>query len=735
MNKQTGELRSPLSEVLNRAIGALKHHTGMAARDHFETFVQEMSEGFYRSSLDGAQLMANATLVKLNGYDTEAEMLAAVGDIGTEWYVGPTRRDEFITLLHKHGQVQDFVSEIYRHKTRERIWITENARIVYNRFGQPSHYEGTVRECTDTVERLRLENSYRTYAEHVPGALVQSTYERGGLFTIPFASPRFHEMLGELPGDVKKDARFLWNMVPLQDLERASRSHKKAMETMTDWSCEYRFRRMDNKQIWLSMKATPERRADGTMIWHGFLADISDRKKSEERLHQLAFTDSLTGLPNRRAITDAIKHTVDQCRRHGRHGAVMYVDLDSFKTLNDGLGHVCGDEMLVEIAQRLTNCIGSEGKVARLAGDEFAILLQELPADETAARTMAARMANLVGQVVDQNIDLSGGPFQTTCSIGIALLDADSGRAFELLRRANTAMFAAKKEGRNCAVFYSETLQQAADRNFGLMADLRKALREGALKLHYQMQVDRAGKVVGAEGLLRWFHPTKGLVNPGQFIEQAEANGLIIPLTEWVFDEAVATLTAWQKDDALQDLSLSVNVSAQQFHQPGFLDRMRAYAARPQFDSTKLVLEMTEHVLTHDTGQVGRVMAALRQLGYRFSLDDFGTGYSSLTHLRDLPFDEVKIDGKFICDLENDGRDRALVRSILAMAKALDLRTVAEWVESERQEAFLMEEGCDVMQGFLYGPALDHCAFVKAFTQRQAWLENGDRRTKLLASS
>ncbi|MEL7272945.1 MAG: EAL domain-containing protein [Pseudomonadota bacterium] len=734
MNKTTGENRSSIKAAVHRAIAAIKHHSGMAARDHFETFVQEMSEGFYRSSLTGAQLMANPALVKLNGYDTEEEMLKGVGDIGTEWYVSPTRRHEFVALLHKHGRVQDFVSEIYRHKTRERIWITENARIVYNRFGQPSHYEGTVRECTDTIERLNLENRYRTYAEHVPGALVQSNYDRTGVFTIPFASARFDEILGELPGDVTQDARFLWNMTPPEDLERLSLTHKQAMQTMTDWCCEFRFRRMDNRQIWLSMKATPERRGDGTMIWHGFLADISEQRKAEQRIHQLAFSDSLTGLANRRAITDAIKRSMDQCRRHGRHGAVMYVDMDSFKTLNDSLGHQCGNEMLVEVAQRLVNCIGAEGKVARLAGDEFAILLEELPADETAARTMAARMANLVRQVVDQSIDLSAGPFQTTCSIGIALFDADGGRAFELLRCANTAMFAAKKGGRNRVVFYSETLQQAADRNFGLMADLRNALREGALDLHYQMQVDRAGKVVGAEGLLRWFHPTKGLVNPSQFIEQAEANGLIIPLTEWVFDEAVSTLTAWQKHPILRHVNLSVNVSAQQFHQPGFLDRMRAYAVRPHFDPTKLVMEMTEHVLTHDTGQVGRVMAALRQMGYRFSLDDFGTGYSSLTHLRDLPFDEVKIDGKFICDLENDGRDRALVRSIIAMARALDLKTVAEWVESEQQRAFLSKEGCDIMQGFLYGPALAHDEFVEAVGERHALAQEA-KPARLLASA
>lgn len=286
------------------------------------------------------------------------------------------------------------------------------------------------------------------------------------------------------------------------------------------------------------------------------------------------------------------------------------------------------------------------------------------------------------------------------------MFGADDARSHEILRFADTAMYAAKENGKNGICFYERTMQDRLDESVTMMADLREALKNGDLALHYQMQVGANGQVSGAEALLRWQHPKKGWIRPDRFIPLAEETGVIIPVTEWVLKEAFRTLERWQTDETLCDLKLSINISARQFHEPDFVQEIIDLADEHRIDPSRLVLEMTEHVLNQDTHLVHDVMKALKEVGVGFSLDDFGTGYSSLVHMRELPFDEIKIDGKFVSDIETNESDKAIVRSIIAMAKALDLETVAEWVETSEQQKFLKAEGCTNLQGYLFGAAV-----------------------------
>ena len=301
---------------------------------------------------------------------------------------------------------------------------------------------------------------------------------------------------------------------------------------------------------------------------------------------------------------------------------------------------------------------------------------------------------------------LPDGPFQTSCSIGVVVFGATKETDTEILRCADSAMYVSKEAGKNRITYYCKNMLDELDRSNVLMGELVNAIKNNELSLYYQQQVALDGSLKGVEALLRWHHPERGMIPPDQFIEIAEQSGEIIPVTEWILEEAFKTLSRWQNDTAFKKVKLSINISARQFHEIHFVERIEALITKYSVNPSLLVLEMTEHVLTYDTILVAKVMTRLRAVGVGFSLDDFGTGYSSLVHMRELPFNELKIDGKFVSDLENNPEDQAIVRSIIAMADALNLETVAEWVETKGQMNLLTELGCSRLQGFLFGPAV-----------------------------
>ncbi|QDZ00991.1 EAL domain-containing protein [Nitratireductor mangrovi] len=680
------------------------YRQSLSERENLAELVENLTEGIYRSSLDGRQLSANRALVKLNGYASEAEQLEGVKDIGKEWYVDPKRREEFREILERDGYVEDFVSEIYRHKTRERIWITESARIVHDkRSGRPLYYEGSVREITETVERLRLEEQFRKLTNHLPGGLFQFSGTCADDMKITYLSEGFENLTGIAVSEHYRRGKMFQMLVLEEDREAYYDAFRQAKKT-GHFDHEFRIVAATGTEKWLRMTAKPER-SEETIIWHGYVSDISLRKRQALEIEELAYYDPLTRMPNRRLLNDRIAQAVRNCRRGGRSAALFFIDLDNFKTLNDTQGHDIGDEYLVDIAGRLRQCVRETDTVARMGGDEFVVILEDLGDSDAAAASRAIVMANQLLAALRIPFERDEIRHNSSASIGVVVFDGRERRADELLKRADIAMYQAKGAGRDGLALFDPRWMDGETERFTLLGELRRAISDKALELHYQPQIDRTGQVAGAEGLLRWSHPRLGMVPPDRFIPLAEQSGLMNQLCSFVMATGVATLARWRRRPETRTLRLALNVSVQSFAGSGFVPLLAGLIADHGIDASRLTIEFTEHVMAKDKQTVTAHMEALKKLGVRFSLDDFGTGYSSLARLKALPFDEVKIDGSFVQDIEESENDRALVRTILAMANTLGLDAVAEHVETRNQEAFLHAFGCDLFQGYLYRPA------------------------------
>ncbi|MEQ8295484.1 MAG: EAL domain-containing protein [Nitratireductor sp.] len=686
---------------------------------NLSSLVENLSEGIYRSSLDGRQLNANRALVKLNGYETEAELLAAVKNIASEWYVDPKRRDEFREILQRDGYVEDFVSEIYRHKTRERIWITESARIFHHRrTGRPLYYEGSVREITETVTRLRLEEQFQKLTSNLPGGLFQIV--RGASFdiTVNYLSDGFENLLEVPIEEITSGRQLLARFVNPDDRKAYFSAFRTSYDTMEPLDHEFRITTATGKEKWLRMSAKPERLNDGQVSWHGYVSDISVRKRQALEIEELAFYDPLTKLPNRRLLAERIARSAKACRHTGKPGALFFIDLDNFKSLNDTQGHDIGDEYLVEISSRLRQCVRGTDTVARMGGDEFVVILDGLGDSEAAATSQAIMAGNKMLSALRRPFERGELRHSSSASIGVVVFGGHEKGGDGLLKRADIAMYQAKGAGRDGLALFDESWMDGEEERFTLLEDFRRALEDETLELQFQPQVDREGRINGAEGLLRWRHPRLGMVSPDRFIALAEQAGLMHQVCRFVLASGVKTLAGWQRHPETADLTLSLNVSVQSFAGPQFMPFLEKLLADHAIDASRLTIEFTEHVMATDQALLASRMTALKRIGLRFSLDDFGTGYSSLARLKTLPFDEVKIDGSFVRDIESSDGDRALVRTILAMANTLGLDAVAEHVETRCQEAFLYAFGCELFQGYLYAPACSEEAFLAAARAR-----------------
>ena len=445
--------------------------------------------------------------------------------------------------------------------------------------------------------------------------------------------------------------------------------------------------------------------------------DISDRKQAEARIHQLAFYDVLTGLPNRRLLVDHLQQALAGSARRGTSGALLFIDLDQFKTINDTLGHGVGDQLLQEVANRIRLQLRVGDTVARLGGDEFVVLIEELNEAPEIAASQAEGVGKKIMAALNRPYQLAGSEHHSTPSVGVTLFTAGQGSVEELLKQADMAMYQAKAAGRNSLRFFDPQMQTVVAARAALQGDLHAALQAQQLLIHIQPQLDQSGWVIGAEVLLRWQHPQRGLVSPAEFIPVAEDSGLIHPIGQWVLEAACRQLVDWAQQPALRHLYLAVNVSVQQFRHPEFVPRVLEVLAQTGVDRHKLKLEITESLLMHDVEDVIAKMAALRAHGVRFSLDDFGTGYSSLAYLKRLPLDQLKIDASFVRDILDDPNDAAIVRTIIALARSLGLMAVAEGVETAAQRDTLAAEGCTVYQGYYYSrplPPEQFIAYVRA---------------------
>ena len=436
----------------------------------------------------------------------------------------------------------------------------------------------------------------------------------------------------------------------------------------------------------------------------GLVRDISERRRVEEQIRNLAYYDALTRLPNRRLLMDRLGQALIASERSREFGALLILDLDHFKTLNDTQGHDVGDRLLIEVAQRLTAYVRQQDTVCRLGGDEFVVMLEELGQDEQPAATQAEIIAEKVRFALNEPYLLSANAanFHSTTSIGVTLFRGHDDTVDMLLKQADVALYQAKDAGRNLVRFFNPAMQAAIDSRMAMEAALRQALEKGEFQLHYQPQIHQDGGLIGAEALLRWFPSGREKVPPADFISLAEETGLILPIGRWVLDTACAQLKAWESDPRTRSLQMAVNVSARQFHEPDFVATVQRSVMSSGINPARLKLELTESIVLENVDAVVSRMQQLAALGVSFCLDDFGTGYSSLSYLKRLPLDQVKIDQSFVRDVPEDQNDAAIVRAIMAMSRSLGLQVIAEGVETQAQREFLLQNDCRFYQGFLF---------------------------------
>ena len=458
----------------------------------------------------------------------------------------------------------------------------------------------------------------------------------------------------------------------------------------------------DGTQFPIVVSSTQARLTDGVLTFT-FILDITEQRLANERIRQLAYFDPLTQLPNRRLLLDSLEKTMSSSARNGQNGALILLDLDQFKTLNATRGHSAGDELLVEVAKRLRECVSGDDSLARIGGDEFVVVLEALSTDPSEASMQAQNAAEKIRVRLCQPYLLAEIEYHITPSIGIAMFCGHLSDLETLFLQVDTAMYQSKADGRNTVRFFDPAMQAQMEMRSKLESALRNALPRNEFQLHYQLQVGSASHPIGVEALLRWNNPVLGEVSTASFIPVTEETGMILGIGQWVLEQACAQLARWQSHPQLTSLSIAVNVSARQFHQATFVTQvegaLKTHGANPQ----QLKLELTESIIIENIEEAVEKMHALKALGVTLSLDDFGTGYSSLSYLKRLPFDQIKIDQSFVRDIMNNPSDAVMVRTIIHLATSFRMDVIAEGVETEEQYQFLRKHGCMSYQGYLFG--------------------------------
>ncbi|MGE0098768.1 MAG: EAL domain-containing protein [Hydrogenophaga sp.] len=505
------------------------------------------------------------------------------------------------------------------------------------------------------------------------------------------------EVLGQTP-------RMLLELDPaITKLRELAKGLQQTQQART----ELMVRRKNGAMFWVELEVVSvQATAEDITHWVAVGRDITQRKTAEDMIRHLAFYDALTDLPNRQLLLDRLQQALAASARSGQHGALMFIDLDNFKILNDTLGHHMGDQLLQKVAQRLTKSVRKTDMVARLGGDEFVVMVDDLSTDAEAAAFKARALAEKVLNTLREPFQLTGHQHFATPSIGVTSFTGQQSDVGELLKQADLAMYQAKSLGRNTLCFFDPGMQATVSANATVGSDLRVALNEQQFVVYYQPQVDRVGVITGVEALVRWQHPQRGLMRPADFIPVAEDTGLILPLGQWVLETACEQLAAWADRAQTANLSIAVNVSVRQFRHPDFVDMVMAAIKRTGIRPHRLKLELTESLLADRMEITIDKMGMLKALGVTLSLDDFGVGYSSLSVLKRLPLDQLKIDKGFVADVLTDPNDAAISRAIIALAQSLSLQVVAEGVETQEQRDFLAYQGCDQFQGHLFAKPL-----------------------------
>ena len=474
------------------------------------------------------------------------------------------------------------------------------------------------------------------------------------------------------------------------------------------WTEETTFLSLNGEKVLTSLVLISHRNNRGDIEFFSTIArDIRHLRAAEERVEYLAYYDTLTGLPNRNELAKRLDMEVARVRRTRLFGALLFIDLDNFKNINDSLGHPAGDLVLQEMSQRLQAHLRGDDTVARLGGDEFIVILSGLSLDGRDAIAHARDIANKIRDTISMECRIHDTELHVTASIGISMISQDEVSGHDLLRYADTAMYQAKREGRNRLEFFSESMSSDVTRQLELENQLHRALKEDQFRLFYQPLVNTAMEIIGAEALIRWDHPELGVVAPAEFLDVLESSGQIVEVGDWVIESALKQMTLWMESGLVQqDFMLCINISPRQFRDAQFAHNIQSQLERINVPSENIIMEVTEHNIIHNIDDAILRMQELIDRGISFSLDDFGTGYSSLAHLKNLPVNHIKIDRSFVKDICNDSGDQAMVASILALSKHLGLEVVAEGVEDLEQFHLLRQYGCKIYQGYYFSKPL-----------------------------
>lgn len=742
------ELRIICRDITERRQAEEAHRQAEAKyRSIFENAV----EGIFQTTVEGQYLTANPMLGQICGYDSPEELIATLTDIEHQLYVDPNRRSEFSHLVQEQGAIWRFESQIYR-KNGNVIWISENARAIYDVSGQLMGYEGTVEDITERkraeAELQKRDSLLQGVAEATNHLLTHTEYSTAvskALATLGSAAGVDRVYIYENhPHSVTREPamsmRFEWTRESVEPSIHKSHWQDQPYRDfgMSRWyntllvgnsineitrelpAAEQEILTRDNI---LSILIVPILVSDQFWGFIGFddcyserrwskseesillamAASISgafQRQQTEQRVRHQALHDLLTGLPNRTQFNKQLALSLENAQQNGEILAVMFLDLDRFKTINDTLGHAIGDQLLKHVAKRLKSCLRSGDCVARWGGDEFTLLLTQVGCTED-----VVKVAQRILEASKPAFNLEGHKLHISTSVGIAVYPHDGEDVQTLLKNADAALYRAKEQGRNSYQLYTSAINPQASKLLALENNLHQVLKRGELVVYYQPQVStKTWKITQMEALLRWQHPELGLILPSTFIPLAEETGLIVPICEWVLQTACAQNKIWQ--EAVPSLRLSINLSARQFQQPK-LDKIIAQVLQEtRLEPRFLELEITETTAMQDVDFTRAMLHTLHQMGVHLAIDDFGTGYSSLSYLKQFPFNTIKLDQSFIQDLTTNPKDAAIATAIIALGQGLNLRVVAEGVTTKEQLDYLRSLQCEEVQGYLFSPPL-----------------------------
>ena len=622
-----------------------------------------------------------------------------LGTSTSQYYADPRDYEAQGSVAHaalKKGGTYRFESRFRRKDGRE-IWLEISATML------DAQNSITVGAFLDITERKLAEEQLRIAAiafESQEGIFVTDAQH-----VILRVNRAFGDITGYSPGEVVgRTPRMLSS--GQHDAAFYDSLHAELAQHGV-WQGEI-WNRRKNGEIypqWLTISAVRDA-AGGLRNFVATMTDTTLKKASEVQIRNLAFYDPLTGLPNRRLLLDRLGHALASRNLQNCGGALLLIDLDNFKDLNDNLGHQMGDQLLQQVGRRISDCVREVDTVARFGGDEYVVFLQNLSQDVQEVAAYAEGVARHIQSALNQPYEFASVALHHTASIGLTLFGDQHNSTEDLLKQADMAMYEAKNAGRNTLRFFDPMMQAALAARAALEAGLREALQKGQFLLHFQAQVQGCSQIRGAEALVRWQHPQRGLVSPSEFIPLAEQSGLILPLGQWVLERACTELARWATLPALEPLTLSINISARQLHQADFVETVLTALRRSGARAERLKLELTESLLVADVEDAIQKMTVLQAHGIGFALDDFGTGFSSLSYLKRLPLGQLKIDQGFVRDCLSDGNDAAIVRMVIALAGSLGLQVIAEGVETAAQRAFLQAEGCGHYQGYLFSRPL-----------------------------